>query len=111
MACDDCNKSRIRVLIRKIGSPKPQRVAAEQAPAAKIDQLAKDRERRVARELGKFGAAGSKIDRCAREHQLGDLVGKTRRVDQRHPSALTQAEEVDAAAQLIHHNVEVGKIT
>ena len=91
-------------------SPKLQRVLPEDAAATKIDQLAKDGNRRVVCELRKLGLAGGKIDRGACERQPFDLARKARRVNQRHPAALAETEEIHPAAELIHQYVEIGEI-
>ena len=91
-------------------SPKLQRVLPEDAAAAEIDQLAKDGNRCVVRELRKLGLAGGEIDRGACERQPCDFVRKTRRVDQRHPAALAQAEEIYPAPELIDQYIEIGEI-
>ena len=91
-------------------SPKLQGVLPEDAAAAEVDQFAKDGNRRVVRELRELGLAGGKIDRGACERQPCDFAGKTRRLDQRHPAALAQAEEIYPAPELIHQHVEIGEI-
>jgi hypothetical protein len=93
-----------------VRSPELQGVLPEDAAAADVDQLAKDGNRRVVRELRKLGLAGGEIGRGACERQPRDLTGKARRVDQCHPAALAQAEEIDPASELIHQHVEIGEI-
>jgi hypothetical protein len=61
-------------------------------------------------ELRKLGLARGEIDRGACERQLCDFAGKARRVDQCHPAALAQAEEVYPAPELIDQHVEIGEI-
>ena len=91
-------------------SPKLQRVPPEDAATAESDQLAKDGNRRVVGALRKLGLAGGEIDRGACERQPFDLARKARRVDQRHPAALAETEEIHPAAEVVHQYVEIGEI-
>jgi hypothetical protein len=50
------------------------------------------------------------IDRRAGEHQLAHLGREARRVDQRHPAALAQADQIGHAADLVDDDVELGEI-
>jgi hypothetical protein len=52
----------------------------------------------------------SEVDRSTREDQLSHLGREPRRIDQGHPAALAQANEIDAAADLVNQNVEIGEV-
>ena len=52
----------------------------------------------------------SYVDRRACKHRLPDLCWKARRINERHPAALTQADEIDFAADLIHRHVKGAEI-
>ena len=54
--------------------------------------------------------AGADVDRRAGEHQPAHLAGKARRIDERHPAALAEADEVDRWPQLVDHHVEIGEV-
>src|SRR5712672_776601 len=96
--------------IERARSPEPQGMISKKTAAAEIDQLLEDDQRRIAGDVRKLGVAGGEIDRGAGQHQLADLGGKARRIHQRHPAALTQADEIYRAAERVRQYVEIGEI-
>ena len=61
-------------------------------------------------ERGQRGAPGGDIDRRAGQHQLAHFGGKARGIKQRQPAALAQPDEIDAAAEPVDRDVELGEV-
>src|SRR5271166_5377820 len=93
----------------ELRSPELQQLMTEDPPVAQLDQLGENRARSVIGELGQPGLSRRDIDRGAREHQLADLCRKARRINERHPPALAQSDQVDCATEFVNKHVKSSK--
>ena len=96
--------------VERAQSPKLSDTVSQNPAAPEVDQLLEDRHGSIAGQIREFRIAGGNIDRGPCQDQFSDLGGKARGIGQRHPAALTQANEVHCTAEFVHQHVKVGDI-
>ena len=95
--------------------PELQQMRAADAPVPKLYQLFEHRSRHIMGNPRQLGFACIDVDRRPCEDKPVYLAGIPRDIDKRHPAALTYPYltypyQIDAAAELVHNNVEISKI-
>src|SRR6266480_6735725 len=90
--------------------PELQQMRAADASVTELYQLSEHRSRRTMSDPRQLGFAGIDIDRRPCENEPAYLAGIPRGIDKCHPAALTYPYQVGAAAELVHGNVEIGKV-
>ena len=83
---------------------------AEHAPVADIDHLLVELERQPMCELLDGTGASVGVDRRAGKHKASHLVGKAAREHGAHPAALAKADQVDSAAEIVDHDIDLGQV-
>lgn len=97
-------------LLAILSGPERRHLLASHNAAAALDQPIDDMVRRFFHRLGERRACGFQIDGRAGEHDAADFMGKTRRIDKGEPTALARADQIDRPADLIHRDIEGGKL-
>jgi hypothetical protein len=90
--------------------PEVERAAAEHAAVAQPRQFVEQAERQAVRGGANPRNAEVGIDRRGDQHQLAHLGGKARGIDQRHPAALAEPDQVDRRTQLVDRDIEIGEV-
>src|SRR6516225_4520841 len=92
------------------GAPELEHFVAEYEPVAETDDLPKDLHCSAVGERRQHGGRSLGVDWSCSEHQFTNLARKPCGIDERHPSALTQADQIDRRANLIDEHIEVGQV-
>jgi hypothetical protein len=99
-----------RARIELVRTPQAQCALTEEAAATEPDEFLEHRHRRARSEPRQAGSGSRDIDRRAGEDEFSHLAGKPSRIDERHPAALAEPDEIDRAVELVHRDVEIGQI-
>src|SRR5207244_10491092 len=91
-------------------TPQAQCAVTEEAAATELDEFLEHRHRHARREPRQAGLGSRDIDRRASEDEFSYLAGKPSRIDERHPAALAEPDEIDGAVELVHRDIEIGQI-
>lgn len=97
-------------LLAILSGPKRRHLLASHNAAAALDQPIDDMVRRFFHRLGERRACGFQINGRAGQHDAADFLGKARGVDEGEPAALARADQIDRPADLIHRDIEGGKL-
>src|SRR6516225_4254443 len=92
------------------GAPELEHFVAEYEPVTETHDLPKDLHCGAVGKCRQHGGGGLGVDWSRSEHQFTNLARKPSSIDERHPAALAQTDQIDRRANLIDEHIEVGQI-